>query len=128
MAIPWYSYCRQFVMACPSSFFLAMLGEMGLLGTCPILEGLLVFTGFQIALGAYVVASIPFLVIACAGRLCGFTSAYWISSPLGDTIIDKFGRHIQIYQGTPRVGEAKTTVVCVAYHNHGAVYSRIYCD
>lgn len=77
-------------------FFLAMLGEMGLPGTCPILETLLIFTGFQIALGAYVVASIPFLVIACAGRLCGSTSAYWLSSSLGNSVIDKFGRRIRI--------------------------------
>jgi len=73
-----------------------MLGEMGLPATCPILESLLLFTGFQIALGAYIVASIPFLVIACAGRLCGSTSTYWLSSSLGTRIVDRFGRRIRI--------------------------------
>jgi len=77
-------------------FLLAMLGEMGLPATCPILESLLLFTGFQIALGTYIVASIPFLVIAYAGRLCGSTSTYWLSSSLGDTIVDKFGKRIRI--------------------------------
>lgn len=77
-------------------FLLALLGEMGLPGTCPILEGLLLFTGFQIALGAYIVAAIPFLVIACVGRLCGSTSTYWLSSSLGNSAIDKFGGRIRI--------------------------------
>ena len=77
-------------------FLLAMLGEMGLPVTCPILESLLLFTGFQIALGAYIVASIPFLVIALAGRLCGSTSTYWLSSSLGTRIVDKFGKRIRI--------------------------------
>ncbi len=77
-------------------FLVALLGEMGLPGTCPILESLLVFTGFQIAQGAFIVASIPFLAIAYAGRLCGSTSAYWLSSALGDRGIDKFGRRIRI--------------------------------
>jgi membrane protein DedA with SNARE-associated domain len=77
-------------------FFLAMLGEMGLPVTCPVLESLLIFTGFQVAHGAYFVASLPFLAIAGTGRLCGSTSTYWLSSSLGSTIVDKFGRHIRI--------------------------------
>lgn len=114
-------------------FFLAMLGEMGLPGTCPILEGLLIFTGFQIALGVYVVASIPFLVIACAGRLCGSTSAYWLSSSLGDKIIDKFGRRIRITRERLEWVKQKLqsfalpTIITVRFIPGFTVISTVYC-
>lgn len=77
-------------------FLVAMLGELGLPATCPILEGLLIFTGFEIAHGGYIIASVPFLAVACVGRLCGSTSLYQLSSSLGNTVIDKFGKRIRI--------------------------------
>ena len=77
-------------------FLLAMLGELGLPATCPVLEGLLIFTGFEIAHGGYIVAAVPFLAVACVGRLCGSTSLYQLSSSLGSTIIDRFGKRIRI--------------------------------
>jgi membrane protein DedA with SNARE-associated domain len=77
-------------------FFLSLLGEFGLPATSPILEGMLVFTGFQIAQGGYFMAAIPFLAIVCTGRICGSTSAYQLSSSWGDTIITRFGKYIRI--------------------------------
>ena len=78
------------------AFLLAMLGELGVPATCPILEGLLIFTGFQIAHSGYVIASVPFLAVICAGRLCGSSSLYQLSSSMGNTIIDKLGKRIRI--------------------------------
>ena len=75
---------------------LAVLGEMGLPATCPVLEALLIFTGFQIAQESHAVASIPFLAVTCVGRLGGSTSTYWISSSLGSTAIDRFGKYLRI--------------------------------
>jgi membrane protein DedA with SNARE-associated domain len=79
-------------------FLLALLGELGLPATCPVLETLLIFTGFQIAHSGAVMASVPFLAVACTGRLCGSTSSYYLSRSLGTVIIDKFGKYIHITQ------------------------------
>jgi membrane protein DedA with SNARE-associated domain len=77
-------------------FLLAMLTEMGV-PTFPIIEGLIVFVGFQITHGACSIANIaPFLVLAPAGRLCGSTSTYWLSHSFGDKLIDRFGERIRI--------------------------------
>lgn len=77
-------------------FLLAMLGELGLPATGPVLEGMLIFTGSEITHSGYVVAAVPFLAIVCVGRLCGSTSLYQLSSSLGNTIIDRFGKRIPI--------------------------------
>jgi len=77
-------------------FLLAVLGELGLPVTCPILESLLIFTGFQIASTGYIVASVPFLAITCAGRLCGSSSAYRLSFSLGNTFLNKLGKRVGI--------------------------------
>ena len=77
-------------------FLLAMLTEMGL-PTYPIIEGLIVFAGFQIVHGTGSTASLaPFLIVAPAGRLCGSTSTYWFSHSFGDKLVDKFGPRIRI--------------------------------
>ncbi|PJB49559.1 MAG: hypothetical protein CO103_04995, partial [Chloroflexi bacterium CG_4_9_14_3_um_filter_45_9] len=75
-------------------FLLAMFGELGLPITCPILESLLILTGFQIARTGYIVASIPFLAVTCAGRLCGSSFAYRLSFSLGSTLMNKVGKHV----------------------------------
>lgn len=77
-------------------FLLAVIGEIGMPATSPVLESLLIFTGFELAHGAYIVDVVPFLGITLAGRLCGSISAYWLSFRLGNTIIEKFGRRIRI--------------------------------
>ena len=77
-------------------FLLAMLTEMGL-PTYPLIEGLIVFAGFQIVHGTGSTASlVPFLIVAPAGRLCGSTSTYWLSHSYGDRLVDKFGQRIRI--------------------------------
>lgn len=76
-------------------FLLAMITEMGM-PTFPIIEGLLVFAGFEIVHGTYGIANLaPFLILAPTGRLCGSTSTYWLSHSLGEKFIDKFGRRIR---------------------------------
>lgn len=77
---------------------LAVLGELGLPATSPILEGLLVFSGFQIVHGTGIVAAIPFLAVVWIGRLAGSSSTYWLSSSRGNALIDKFGRRIRLTQ------------------------------
>jgi membrane protein DedA with SNARE-associated domain len=77
-------------------FLLAMLTEMGV-PTFPVIEGLIVFAGFQIVHGMCSASSLaPFLVLAPAGRLCGSTSTYWLSHSLGDKLVNKFGKRIRI--------------------------------
>jgi len=77
-------------------FLLAMLTEMGL-PTFPIIEGLIVFAGFQIVHGTGSTSSLaPFLIVAPAGRLCGSTSTYWFSHSFGDKLVNKFGKRIRI--------------------------------
>jgi len=77
-------------------FLLAMITEMGM-PTFPIIEGLLVFAGFQIVHGIQggVASLAPFLILAPTGRLCGSTSTYWLSHSLGDRLIDKFGKRLR---------------------------------
>lgn len=70
-------------------FLLAMLMELGLPATSPFFEGLLIFSGFEIAHGGAFVASLPFLAVAVGGRLCGSMATYGLSSSLGNTILDK---------------------------------------
>ena len=77
---------------------LALLGELGLPVTSPILEGLLVFSGFQVVHGTGIVTAIPFLAVVCAGRLAGSSSTYWLSSSHGNALIDKFGKRIRLTQ------------------------------
>jgi membrane protein DedA with SNARE-associated domain len=77
-------------------FLLAVLGELGLPVTGPILEGTLIFAGFQIAHGVYIGSLLPFLILVPVGRLCGSASAYRLSSSLGSTIIDKYGKYVRI--------------------------------
>ena len=86
-------------------FLLAALGEIGLPATCPLLESLLIFTGFQIVYQEDILAAIPFLLVAFTGRLCGVTAAYWISFRLGNTIVNKFGGRFGITQ--ERIEQAK---------------------
>jgi len=77
-------------------FLLAMVTEMGM-PTFPIIEGLLVFAGFEIVHGTHGIANLaPFLILAPTGRLCGSTSTYWLSHSLGNRLIDKFGRRIRL--------------------------------
>ena len=99
-------------------FSLAIFGEAGLPATSPILESLLIFTGFQIAHGGHVAASIPFLTVTYAGRLCGATSTYWLSAILGSRIIDRFGRYIRITQRrlaqiTQRIGTSAIPIIII---------------
>lgn len=76
-------------------FLLAMITEMGM-PTFPLIEGLLVFAGFEIIHGTHGVANLaPFLILAPTGRLCGSTSTYWLSHSLGDKLIDKFGKRVR---------------------------------
>lgn len=88
-------------------FSLAALGELGLPVTSPILESMLLFTGFQIVHSGYFIASVPFLAIAGIGRLCGSTSAYQLSSSFGGTIIDKFGKYVRITPERLALGRQK---------------------
>ncbi|MBE9505307.1 MAG: hypothetical protein IMY84_00695 [Chloroflexi bacterium] len=75
---------------------LALLGEMGLPFTCPIIESLLVFTGFQLVHGALLVAVLPFLAVAYAGRLIGSTSAYKLSERVGGRFMQRFGPRLHV--------------------------------
>jgi len=77
-------------------FLLAMVTEMGL-PTYPVVEGLIVFAGFQIVHGTGSTSSlVPFLIVAPVGRLCGSTSTYWFSHSFGDRLVGKFGQRIRI--------------------------------
>jgi membrane protein DedA with SNARE-associated domain len=77
-------------------FLLAILSEASLPPTTLFLQGLLIFAGFQMAHGEYIVALIPLIATAYIGRLCGSTGIYWLSSSLGSRIMNKFGRYIRI--------------------------------
>ncbi|MCK9355846.1 MAG: hypothetical protein M0R22_01675 [Dehalococcoidia bacterium] len=68
---------------------LALLGELGLPFTCPAIEGLLVFTGFQLAHGSPFLAVVPFLAAAFLGRFLGSTSAYEVSAKYGATLVTR---------------------------------------
>ncbi len=75
---------------------LALLGEMGLPFTCPVIESLLVFSGFQLTHGAVPAAVLPFLLVAYAGRLLGSTSAYHLSERVGVVLLERYGRWLRI--------------------------------
>ena len=75
---------------------LAILGEMGLPFTCPILESLLIFTGFQLFHGTLFVATLPFIATAYVGRLLGSVSLYHISGAVGPTVLDRYGPRIRV--------------------------------
>jgi len=75
---------------------LALLGELGLPFTCPIIESLLVFTGFQLVHGTLLVAVLPFLAVAYGGRLLGSTSAYQLSARVGTDLLQRHNRWIRV--------------------------------
>lgn len=77
-------------------FVLAVLMEVGLPATSPIFEALLIFTGFQVVQGGYIVAALPFLAVAMAGRICGSVASYRLSSSLGNRVINRIGKRIRI--------------------------------
>lgn len=79
-------------------FVLAVLMEIGLPVTSPIFEGLLIFTGFQVVHTGYVTPALPFLAVAMVGRLCGSMASYRLSSSVGNTVINKIGKHIRVTQ------------------------------
>jgi len=79
-------------------FVLAVLMEVGLPVTSPIFEGLLIFTGFQVVDTGYIAAALPFLAVAMVGRLCGSMVSYRLSSSLGNTVINRIGKHIRVTQ------------------------------
>ena len=79
-------------------FLLAVLMEVGLPATSPIFEALLIFTGFQFVHGGYIVAALPFLAVAMAGRILGSVASYRLSASLGNRIINRIGKHIRITQ------------------------------
>jgi len=75
---------------------LAFLGEIGLPLTCPLLESVLIFTGFQLVHGALSAASLPFLIVAYTGRLLGSTSAYQLSLNAGTRLIERWGAPLRV--------------------------------
>lgn len=75
---------------------LALLGELGLPFTCPVIESLLVFTGFQLVHGGVLTAVAPFLAVAYAGRLLGSTSAYQLSARFGPDLLQRHARWLRI--------------------------------
>lgn len=75
---------------------LALMGELGLPFTCPVIESLLVFTGFQLMHGTVLAAVAPFLAAAYAGRLLGSTSAYQISARFGPELLHHHARWLRI--------------------------------
>ena len=79
---------------------LALLGELGLPFTCPIIESLLVFTGFQLMHGTLLGSVAPFLVAAYAGRLAGSISAYYVSERFGTRLLHRHGRLIRVTPDT----------------------------
>src|SRR4030042_2391532 len=79
-------------------FVLAVLLEVGLPVTSPIFEGLLIFTGFEVVRTGYIAAALPFLAVAMVGRLCGSMASYRLSSSLGNTVINRIGKHIRVTQ------------------------------
>ncbi len=114
-------------------FLLAMLSEASLPPTTLILQGLLIFAGFQIAHGGYIVALIPLLATTYIGRLCGSTCIYWLSSSLGSRIINKFGRYIRINRKIPeqvmqRLGSfALPSIIAVRFIPGCTIASSVAC-
>ncbi len=75
---------------------LALLGELGLPFTCPVIESLLVFTGFHLVHGGVFAAVVPLLLVAYAGRLLGSGSAYHLSEKIGTELLLKYGGWIRV--------------------------------
>ena len=75
-------------------FLIALAGELGFPLTSPILESLLIYTGFRIASGAFLLASAPFLLVAFIGRLGGGLLGYHLSNRLGMPFIKLFGHRL----------------------------------
>jgi membrane protein DedA with SNARE-associated domain len=75
---------------------LALLGELGLPFTCPVIEGLLVFEGFRLEHGSPFVVIVPFLLFALAGRFLGAASAYEASGRLGMSIMSRYGERLKL--------------------------------
>jgi len=92
---------------------LAFLGELGLPLTCPFLESVLVFTGFQIVHGALSAASLPFLMVANAGRLLGSTSAYQLSLSAGTRLLERWGAPLRITPGRIQLLKERLSTVLV---------------
>ncbi|MBN1152082.1 MAG: hypothetical protein JXA58_02625 [Dehalococcoidia bacterium] len=74
----------------------ALLGELGLPFTCPVIESLLVFTGFQIVHGGTFIAALPLLAVAYAGRLIGSLSAYRLSARIGTGLLLRYGQWVRV--------------------------------
>jgi len=105
-------------------FVLAVLMEVGLPATSPVFEGLLIFTGFHIFQTGYIAAALPFLAVAMVGRLCGSMASYRLSSSLGNTIINRIGKHIRVTQEridmvTQRLGTLAIPSIIVARFTPG---------
>ena len=79
---------------------LALLGELGLPFTCPIIESLLVFTGFQLMHGTQLSSVAPFLLAAYAGRIAGSISAYYVSERFGTRLLQRHGTLIRVTPDT----------------------------
>jgi len=75
---------------------LALLGELGLPFTCPIMEGLLVFSGFQLAHGSSFAGVVPFLLAALTGRFLGAVTAYEASGKVGISVMARYGERLKL--------------------------------
>ncbi|MFW6150967.1 MAG: DedA family protein [Chloroflexota bacterium] len=76
-------------------FLLAAVGELGLPATCPLLEALLIFSGFKLAQQLHA-PPIPFLALLLAGRTLGALSMYSVSRHLGDPMVERFGKYLRL--------------------------------
>ena len=92
---------------------LAVLGEMGLPFTSPVLESVLIFMGFQLAHGALAVASLPFLAVAYTGRLLGSASAYQLSMVAGARILERWGGRFRLTPHRVHVLKARLSSVLI---------------
>ncbi len=75
---------------------IAFVGEVGLPFTAPVLESLLIYTGFHLAGGAMLTATAPFLTAVFMGRLAGTLCGYQLSKRLGRPFIGRFGQRLGI--------------------------------
>ncbi len=75
----------------PAIFGLLMLGIVGL----PVPdETLLIFAGYLVATGA--LSSVPTLLTAFLGSVCGITISYAAGRSLGPYVVERFGRWLHI--------------------------------
>ncbi len=75
---------------------LALLGELGLPFTCPVMEGILVFYGFLLAHGSPFAGVAPFLLAALAGRFLGATTVYGVSGRVGISVLTRYGHRLKL--------------------------------